>query len=152
MLMQTYSGVLNTDHIVSVDPCAPVSKGERCEVKFTDGSTRFVNLPLDHFEQAAGTIVPALPGFMLIEAVMPHSGDEEHGVFYRESPVIAFRIASGDKGPVPITVEGEPTGGLDHSFVVQQPNGPCAGPNGWYENVTAFKAERERALSSRAAA
>lgn len=149
MLIETPEGVINTDHLVSAKPILMGADAGKSLISLPDGSRSVLSIGIEVLERACGVVVPAQPGFLVVEAVMPYPGDEEHGIFYRESPVVAFRVAGRNEGTVAITAEGEPTGGSDSPFVVQQPNGPCAGPDGWFEDIAAFKAQCETWLAAR---
>ena len=145
MLIETLSGIINTDHIVSVSPPSNEGWADRASiVTFADGSERTVRAPMSTFERACGVIVPAHPGFVVFEALMPDRGDEDQGIFYRQSPAIAFRLGGEAVEPMPITADGEPNTRIA-LWAIQQPGGQCTGPDGFWETIDAFKKHCERA-------
>lgn len=152
MLIETTDGILNTDHVITAQ-VAPRSEGHKSLIQFTDGSQRAVGIGLHALEAVCGVIVPAQPGFTVVQAYFPGTG--ESGIVYSEQPVIAFRIGHGGThdGPMPITAAGEPRASHNTRWTIRQPNGACFGPDESSDDLAEFKAACERdALRSRSAA
>lgn len=140
MLIDTPEGIVNTDHIVSIEA---VANGTSGTVRFADGTTR-ITRDFEQFERACGCLVPAQPGFDVVTAVMPHP--DKTGVIYSIETAIAFRIGAGIEvpHPMPVTVSGEPSHHPSVFWTVRQPNGVCVGPDGSHDDLDAFKAHCER--------
>lgn len=140
MLVDTIEGIVNTDHIVRIEPS---SNGRDSTIKFVDGTTR-VTREFDIFERACGTIVPAQPGFDVVLAFLSNHGRTD--IQYTCEAVIAFRIVfgAGLPDPMPVTVSGEPRARPDLLWTLRQPNGACVGPDESHDDLDAFKAHCER--------
>ena len=152
MLITTTDGIINTDHVARVRRDL-ADKAGRCRVAFRDGTTATLDIMFDTFEEASGVIVPAQPGFVVVTAFLPDPRLDEREVTYSEDVVIAFRVGShGNCEPSPITLTGESRSHKDVPWTVVQPNGRCCNPDTTHDSLDAFKAECERAATSRLAA
>jgi hypothetical protein len=126
--------IVNTDTIRSIKEGPAAENGRKsAEVTFTDGTRKIVNQPVEHFDWCAGPIIPAPPGYSVIQAFPPEKEGEE--TTFAAYPVIAFRVT--DREPLPVT----PFGKLDDHWALVWPDGRCDEQwNRLFPTVEDFKA------------
>lgn len=146
MFIATNDGkIINTDHIVSAD--VP-GQGRGFSVAFVDGRTERLSLPISDLDDLCGTIIPAPPGFAVIEVCVPPAAEAADGVLCLDPrSVIAFRIGGPSDRPVPITASGPVSTSNGWTYAVRGPEGGWDGPDEDYASVEGFKAACERELA-----
>ena len=116
-----YNFILNTAAVRSIEEAVahPASGRERCEVIFADGSHKLLDIPFDRIERVAGAVVPAPPGYMIMEALAPEPECGRSEAVFTTWPVLAFRLT--DAEPMPIGPLGEPSS--DWTWALVYPDG-----------------------------
>lgn len=128
---------VNADHIVSIEPKARGRDGSCWTVTLINGRTLEST---DGLEDCNGSIVPAPPGFVLVEAYPPGPSDPDRTVDYDITAIVAFR-AFGSGEPTPITLNGDPPSG--RVWAVIQPDGQCIGWGDTWDSLDTFKAAQQ---------
>lgn len=146
MFCSTEDGrIINLNHIVSAET---PRTGAGFSVTFTDGRRERLLLAVADLDELAGTIVPALPGYMVVEAHVPAAADAAQGILCLEPrPVLAFRITDAASRPVPITAAGAVCTSQGWTFAVRGPEGGWVTPDASYERAADFKRACEQRLA-----
>jgi hypothetical protein len=154
MFIETETGdFINADHIARAEALPPrngIAQG--FAVTLSSGQRASVLISSVVMDDLRGTIVPAPPGFVVVEAFLPQPGDADRTVrLDTPRPVIAFRVFETGTRPTPITADGQVgTGGNAH-FAVRGPEGPWVGVEEEYATPAEFKTVLERFVADRRA-
>lgn len=149
MLIEIGRRIINTDHIVSAEPAPARAAGATWRLTLTTGEAITLDDPRSSLTAVCGTIVPAQPGFLAVEAFLPGETEPDGSIHYRMSTVLAFRIVPGACAPAPITAEGEVFPNEDVLIAVVDPSGHCVEAGTPYESLDAFKARCEAIVAGR---
>lgn len=116
-LRTTTGALVNIDHVDQIEPEEPV-KGVAVGsiATLADGEKVSFSFSIDDIEKALQTVVPAAPGFMLLQLVLDAPKEEE----VQRTPVVAWRIDQNNAAAQPVVCED--VSDLT-SFDVLQPTG-----------------------------